>query len=123
MWQNSKTRIVIKLKNSNGDKTQKIKLWQNSKTQNVTKLNLWQNSTCDKTQIVTKFKLCQASNCEKKIKTQMWQNLDCDKTWELKLWQLKTQIVTKLEKLKLGQDFEYDKSQFIKTKKTFIKVF
>ena len=30
-----------KHKNSNCDKTQKLKLWQNSKTQNVTKLKNW----------------------------------------------------------------------------------
>ena len=64
------------------------------------------NTNCDKTQIVR----------EKKSKTQMWQNLDCDKTWELKLRQLKPQIVTKLKKLKLGQNLKYDKSQFMKTK-------
>ena len=61
MWQNSGTTIVTKLKNSNCDKTQKLKLWQlqmGKKTQkvtklknsNVTKLKMWQNS---KTQIVT----------------------------------------------------------------------
>ena len=72
VWQNSKTKIVTKLKNSNSDQTQKLKLWrffgiklkksicdkiqkikywQNSKTQIATKkIKLWQNS---KTQIVT----------------------------------------------------------------------
>ena len=46
-----KTQIMTKLKNSNCDKTQKLKLRQNSKTQIVTKRNL----NCDnpKTQIVT----------------------------------------------------------------------
>ena len=71
---------MIKLKNSNGDKSQKLKMWQNltcDKTQVVTKLKLLQNSSCDKTQSVTKLKLT------------YWQNLDCDKTWELELWQLK----------------------------------
>ena len=36
--------MVTKLKNSNCDKTQKLKLWQNSKTQIVTKLK---KSNCD----------------------------------------------------------------------------
>ena len=44
MWQNSKTQIVTKLKNSNCVRTQKLKVWQNLKRE------LWQNS---KTQIVT----------------------------------------------------------------------
>ena len=38
----------MKLKNSNGDQTQKLKLWQNSKNQIVTKL--------EKKHIVTKLK-------------------------------------------------------------------
>ena len=37
----NKTKIVTKLKNSNRDKTLKLKSWQNSKTQTVTKLELW----------------------------------------------------------------------------------
>ena len=87
LW-NSKTQIVMKLKNSNGgktknlngDKTQKLKLIQNwetqmwqkkirrKNTQVVTKLTLLQNSTCDKppnfnkTQIITKLKMWQNSN-------------------------------------------------------------
>ena len=44
----------MNLKNSNGDKTQKIKLRQNSTTQIVTKLK---NSNFDKTQFVTKLNL------------------------------------------------------------------
>ena len=47
MWQKSKTKNVTKLKNSNCNKTQELKLWQNSKTQLKKK---------KKTQIVTKFK-------------------------------------------------------------------
>ena len=31
-WQNSRTQIVKKLKNSKFDETQKLKLWQNSET-------------------------------------------------------------------------------------------
>ena len=61
MWQNSNLQIVTKLKNSNCDQTQNLKLWQNSKTQIVkknwktqifTQLKLLQNL---KTQIVTKL--------------------------------------------------------------------
>ena len=46
LWQNSKSKMVTKLKNFNGDKTQKLKLWHNLSTQIVTKLK---NSSCDKT--------------------------------------------------------------------------
>ena len=42
-----KIQIVMKLKNSNCDKTQKLKLWWNSKTKIVMKLK---NSNCDETQ-------------------------------------------------------------------------
>ena len=77
--------MVTKVKNSNCDKTQKLKLWQQSnwdKTQNVTKLKLWQNF---KTQIVTKLKT-QIVTKLKKLK--FYQNQ------KIKLWQnLKTQIV------------------------------
>ena len=72
MWWNSKTQIVMKLKNSNCDETQNLKVWWNSKTPIVTKLQLWQNS---KTQNVSKIKL--------------WQNLI-------------TQIVIKLEILQIS---------------------
>ena len=72
IWWNSKTKIVMKLKNSSCDETknsncnetQKSKLWGNSKTEIVRKLRNWngekiQNSNCDetqKTQIVMKIK-------------------------------------------------------------------
>ena len=73
LWLNSKTQIVTKLKNSNCDNAQTLKLWQNSKTQKMTKLK---NSNCDK------------SN-KKKPK-------NIDKAQKLKTWQnSKTQIVTK----------------------------
>ena len=54
LW-NSKTQIVIQPKNSNCDQTQKLKLWQNSITLIVIKLqnsNGYKtfNSNCDKTQ-------------------------------------------------------------------------
>ena len=79
-----KTQIVMKLKKSNGDKTQ-LKLWQNTK-----------NSNCDKTQIVTKLKIER-----KKISTQ--------NVKRFKLWQnLRTQILTKLK------NSNYDKTQKLK---------
>ena len=81
----------MKPKNSNCDKTQKLKLWQNSQNQIVTTLK---NSNFDKktkNKIVTKLKLWQNSKCEEK-----------------KLKQLKydkTKIVTKLK------NSNYDKTQ------------
>ena len=84
LWWNSKTQIVIKFKNSNAeklkhsncDKTQKLKLWKNSQYEEK-KLK---NSTCDRTQIVTKL-----------------ENSNYDTTQKLKLWQKsETQILTKL---------------------------
>ena len=100
MLSKSKTQIVTKFKNSNCDKTQKLKWWQNSKTQivtklknsNVTKLKLWQNSSCeknsscdkttfcDKTQIVTKLELWQNSSFDKTQIVRKNQNLECYKT-------------------------------------------
>ena len=77
---------MTKLKKSNCDKTQKIKLWQNSKNQIVTKLKnqivttqklkSWQNS---KTEIVTKLKNSNGDKTKKKNY--------CDKTKKLKLLQ------------------------------------
>ena len=70
LWWNSKAEIVtkfkktwfvMKLKNSNGDKT------ENSSCDKTLKLKLWQNS---KTPIKAKLK-----------------NSNCDKTQKLKLWQ------------------------------------
>ena len=62
---NSGTWLLMKLKNSNWFETQKLKWWQNSKTQIVIK----KNSNCqkfnyDNTQIVTKLKLWQKSNSD-----------------------------------------------------------
>ena len=57
-------------KNSNYDKTPKLKLWQNSKTSNsgkTQKLKFLQI----KTQIVTKLK---NSNCEETQKLKLWRN-------------------------------------------------
>ena len=81
-----KIQNVTKLKNSNCDKSQKLRLWQYSKTQIVTNLT---NSKCYKTQ---------NSNCYKTIKKKkLWQNSktkiltklknsNCNKTKKLKLW-------------------------------------
>jgi hypothetical protein len=71
-----------KLKNSNCEKTQKLKVWPITKILNATK---FKNSNCDKTK---------KENCDKT------QNSNCDKTQKLKLQQnLRTQIVTKLKNL------------------------
>ena len=111
--------MVTKLKNSNCDKTQNLKMWQNStcdKTQVVTKLKLWRNSncdknsSCDKTQIVTKLKLWEKTQ---KLKCD---NSECDKTRELKLWQLKNSNYDKTLKKS-----NWDKSQFMNTKKKLEK--
>ena len=74
---------MTNLKNSNGDKTQKLILWKNPRTQIVTKLKKTQ---IVRTQIVTKLKLWHYSNWDK---TQILQSSNCD--------QKKTQIVTKLK--------------------------
>ena len=60
----------MKLTNSNGEKTQKLKLYQNSKAQIVEKKH--KTSNCDKTQIMKN------SNCEKKknSRTQNVTNLE-----------------------------------------------
>ena len=47
MWQNSTTQIATTPKNSNCDKTQKLKLWLNSTTKIV---KILKNSISDKTQ-------------------------------------------------------------------------
>ena len=63
---------ITKLKNSNWDKTQKLKLWQNEKTWTVTKLK--------------------KSNCHLTKKNLWWQKSYCDKLKKLNCD--KTQIVT-----------------------------
>ena len=108
-----------KTQNSNRDKTQKPKLWQNSKMQIVLK---HKNSNCDnskaqikiniklwailKTQIVAKLKY---SNCEKKTKKS---NLDKN----LFVSKLQISNCEKTQKLKLFQNSNYDKSQFMRGK-------
>ena len=103
-WQNSKTQIVIKLKNSKCDNTHL-----------VTKLKLRHNSNCDKTQIVTKLRLLQNSNCDKTqigTKLKWWQNSNMDNTQivreKFKNSCNKTQIVTKLD------NSNYDNTQKLK---------
>ena len=87
LWWNSKTQIVMKLKNLNCDETKKLKLWQKLKNSILTKFKLWQNSNCDKiqmrekkskkNQILTKFKLWK--NLKTQIMTKL-KNLNGDKT-------------------------------------------
>ena len=77
MWQNLRTQIVTKLKNSNCDQTQNLKLWQ-------LKNSLW-----------------------KKLKPKFWHNSNYYKTQKLNLWQnAQTQyvLVTRLtESVKMRQ--------------------
>ena len=77
LWWSSKTRIVMKLKNQNFDETQKLKLWCNSKTQMVIKLKKIKFWWSSKTQIVMKLK---NSNCDKTQKLKLWQNLNFTKS-------------------------------------------
>ena len=93
LCRNSKIWIMMKLKNSNYDKTQNHKLWWNSKTVNcdeTQKLKLWLNSNCDKIYY---------SNCEKlKLKRlKFWWNSITQSVMKLK--NSKTQIVMKLKYL------------------------
>ena len=135
MWQNSKSQIVTKLKNSNRDNTQIVrKKIRNTKCDNLNcdktwelelcpKLKLWQtvmklkNFYCDKTQnlkwwqnsktqIMTKLKLW-----EKKLKKLKCDNSNCDKTWELKWWQT--------SKLKFWQ---YSKTQIVSKAQIVMKL-
>ena len=81
---------MTKLRDSNCDKTQKLKLWQNSKTHIVTKVKVWQNSNGDKNQIVKKKS--KATQCDKTqtvttqivTKFMLWQNSNGDKNQILK---------------------------------------
>ena len=101
---------MVKLKNSNCDKTQRV---TNSRTQMIKKnsnsnFDMWQNlnyvknSNRDETQIVMKYK---NSNCDE-TQLKLWQNQknsNCDKI-------KRTQIVTKL---KLQQNLNYDETQIV----------
>ena len=64
--------MVTKLKNSNCDKSQKLKLRQNSKIQIFTKLNMWHNLNCDKTQIVTQLKNSKYDKTQIMTKLKNW---------------------------------------------------
>ena len=103
----------MKLKNSNFDEIQKLKLWQISKNQVVKKFKLWQNLNSErkksKIQNVTKLKLWKNTRTQiygKNSKTQ-WdkikivtklENSNHDRIQKIKLWlNSKNQIVTKLE--------------------------
>ena len=68
--------MVTKLKNSNCDKIQQLKLWHNSKCR--------KKSNCEKIKIVAKLK---NSNCDNvKIKTEKkTQTSNCDKTFIIKV--------------------------------------
>ena len=104
---NSKTQIVMKLKNSNCYKTQKkfncdgtqtliaIKLKKsncdNSKIHIVTKLKMWREKK-SKAQNVTKLKNSIYEKTQKlklwqNPKTLLWQNSNCDQTQKLQCWQ------------------------------------
>ena len=107
--------MKLKNKNSNGDKTQKLKLWQNSKTQIVT------NS---KTQIGTELELGQnpKSKERKKLKTQnvtkfkLWQNSRI-KIW----WNSKLSIVTKLKNSSCDKNFRMTNINLLRNKKKYLK--
>ena len=139
IWWNSKTEIVMKQKNWNCDKLQKLKLWWNSKIKRVIKLKKDSNGTklksssCDKTQ---KLILWHNSKIQIVTKLELWQNSNWDKSQcvtNLKLWEKKTQNVTTLKLwqnsrthiwensqtkiVKKLKNTNCDKSQFIKKKK------
>ena len=78
MWQKTGTQKL-------GKRKKIIELWQNSKTQNVTS---FKDSNCDKTQKLKMWQKFKSQNVTKKIK--MWwksKKLKCDKTQKLKMWQ------------------------------------
>ena len=74
---------------------QKNYFFFNQKLKRFKKTEWWQNSSCDKTQIVTKVKCWQKSKLDKNLmfkkkdkeKNSLWQKSNCDKTQELKVWQ------------------------------------
>ena len=96
-----------KLKNLNGEKTQKLKLCQ--------KLKLWWNSNCDETQELKKWRR-KNKMWRKKLKLKMWQNLNCDKTWKLKLWQNSILRFWENSETKIVTKVKYDNFQFMKKK-------
>ena len=74
MWQNSKTQIATKLKNSKFDKTLILKIWQNSKILNVTKLKNSTYNRIRKTQNVSIYGTFKKSPNMTKIKTSKCDN-------------------------------------------------
>ena len=86
----------MKLKTSNCDQTQKLKLWWNLKTQIVTKLKFGQTKFHRKTQTQIVMKL-KNSKCDETQKLELWSNWktqfvikrkksNFDETLKLKLW-------------------------------------
>ena len=121
LWQNFKTCIGTKLKNSNWDKTQHIgtkqielicdktqkqKLRQNSKTKIRTKLN--KNSNFDK---ITRKK----SNYGKTQKLKLWNRSKTEIVFKKKLTKLENSNCEKSQKLKLWQN---SKTKIVKEFKT-----
>ena len=86
----------MKLKNSNCDKSEKLRLWWNSKSNcdEIQKLEWWQNSN---------------SNCDKTQKLELWHTSNCDITQivreETQTQNVRTQIVTN------SKNSNYDKTQ------------
>ena len=93
---------MTKLKNSNCDKTKKNQI--------VMKIKLWEKSSSDKTQIVKK---------KKTQKLKMLQNPNCDETQELKYDRPWNSNCDKTQNLNLKDD----KSQFMRRRKNFKRVF
>ena len=78
---NSKTQIVTKIKNSNCDKTQWLKVWQNKQ-----KIKLWPKSNV---QIATKLQNSHCDNRKAQILTEMelWLNLTEKNCEQITIWQ------------------------------------
>ena len=77
--------MVSKLQNLYGNTTQKLNFWEkklkNSNCDKTQKLKWWQNSNCDNTQIGIILKLCDKTQIVTKLKTQnvreklnLWKN-------------------------------------------------
>ena len=77
LWQNSKTQVMTKFKNSKCDETQKLKLWQNLETQIVTKPKKIKLRYNTKTQVKTKFL--------KNLNVAKIKDINSDKTKKLKV--------------------------------------
>ena len=110
------------LRNSNCDKSQKLKLWPNWR-----KIKLWQNPNA---QIVTKLK---SSNCDKTQKLNLWRkktlklkflhNSNYYKTQKLKLWQnSQTQYVLVKTTWHLQNRWDFS-GQLFAISRCFVKTF